>query len=103
MFEKVKKLLEFSAKNGLYFPTAYDKNADGPSITLLLVHLSSYMAMTSIGFLMYKDIVTGTIAAMSYSVLMLVFYMLRKLTNAKFDLDDKSFELANSEPPQSKL
>lgn len=103
MLQKIKNILKFSAKNGLYFPSAYDNAVDGPSITLLLVHLSSYIAMTAIGILLYKDTLAGTIAAMSYSVLMLVFYMLRKLTNAKFDLDDKSFELSNNELPESKL
>lgn len=102
MLQEIKKFFEFGAKKGLNFPAAYDAISKGPSITLLLVHLSSYMAMTSIAFLLYKDILAGTIAAITYAVLMLVFYMLRKLTNAKFDLDDKSFELTNN-TPDSKL
>lgn len=97
MFETIKKLFEFSAKTGLMLPGAYDFDKSGPSVSLLFAHISFYIAVISIGLLLYKDIVLGTIAAMTLAGLYFVFYMLRKLTHAKVDLDDRSFDLSNEE------
>lgn len=97
MWNKIKKFFEFSAKTGLYFPGAFDALSGKPSVSLLMTHLSAYIAMVSIIYLIYKDATTGTIAAVIYSTLMITFYLMRKLTHAKFDLDDKSIELDNSE------
>jgi hypothetical protein len=39
----------------------------------------------------------GTIAAMIYATLMITFYLLRRLSKASFDLDDKSISLEGEE------
>jgi hypothetical protein len=97
MLQKLKDLFNFSASHGLNFPAAYDKNVDGPSVSLLFAHLSFYLAFISVAILMYKDTNLGTIAAMTLAGLYFIFYMLRKLTHAKVDLDDRSFDLSNEE------
>jgi hypothetical protein len=97
MIDKIKAFFEFSAKTGVYMPGAYDALSDKPSVSLLMTHLSSYIAMGSIIYLICKDAVAGTIAAILYATLMIVFYLMRKLTHAKFDLDDKSIDLANDD------
>lgn len=97
MWDNIKKFFEFSAKVGIFFPGAYDSNTDKASTSLLFANLSFYIACGSVLTLMYKDIVMGTLAAITLAVIYFIFYMLRKLNKAKFDLDDKSFDLENTE------
>lgn len=97
MLTQFKEFFKFAAKNGLYFPAAYDKASNGPSVSLLFSHLAFYMASVIIIFLSIKDINLGTLAAITQSTLMLVFYLLRRLKKASFDLDDKSINLEGDE------
>lgn len=97
MWDNLKKIFEFSAKIGFYFPGAYDSNTDKASTSLLFANLSFYIACGSVLTLMYKDIALGTVAAITLAVVYFIFYMLRKLNKAKFDLDDRSFDLENTE------
>lgn len=96
MLENLKKFFEFSAKTGIFMPAAYDRVSRGPSIALLLTHLSSYIAMGSIIYLITQDALQGTVASIIYATIMITFYLIRRLTGAKFDLDDKSFTLENN-------
>ena len=97
MLDKLKALLEFSSKNGFYLPSAYDNDKGGPSVSLLFSHVANFIAIASIIFLVVKDTTTGTISAMIYASLMLVFYLMRRITKFKADLDDKSIELDSEE------
>ena len=97
MLDKIKQLLEFSSKNGLFLPAAFDKASKGPSVSLLFAHISFWVTTFAIIYLIIKDIESGVIAATIQSALMLVFYLLRRLSKVKFDLDDKAIEL-DSEP-----
>lgn len=97
MITQFKELCKFAAKNGLYIPSAYDHASKGPSVSLLFSHISFYMSAVIIICLSFKDINLGTIAAITQSTLMLVFYLLRRLSKASFDLDEKSFTLEGSE------
>jgi hypothetical protein len=101
MIKKIKELYEFSAKTGFFLPAAYDFDKPGPSVSLLFAHISFYVAIGSIIYLIYKDVNLGTVAAISFAVVYFIFYMLRKLTKAKVDLDDKSFELENGSDDSS--
>lgn len=102
MWENVKKIFEFSAKVGFFFPGAYDSNTDKASTSLLFANISFYIACASVLTLMYKDIILGTVGAITLSVIYFIFYMLRKLNKAKFDIDDRSFDLENNEGEDKK-
>lgn len=97
MLDKIKQIFEFSSKNGLFLPSAYDADKGGPSVSLLFSHIANLVAIFSIIYLVIKDTTTGTIAAMIYASLMIVFYLMRRLTKVKFDLDDKEIDLENNE------
>lgn len=97
MLDKIKQILEFSSKNGLYLPAAYDADKEGPSVSLLFSHVANMVAIISIIYLVIKDTSTGTLAAIIYASLMLVFYLMRRITKFKADLDDGSLELENEE------
>lgn len=102
MLEKIKKFLEFASKNGLYFPAAYDWDKEGPSVSLLFSHVSNILALITIIGLAIKDIQLGAVAAIIYSVLMLTFYLMRRITRVSVDLDDRSVSLENNETEPSK-
>lgn len=93
MVTRIKKFLEFASKNGLYLAMAYDNDKPGPSVTLLFAHLANAVALVSIIILISKDTVQGTIAAILYSVITMVLYIMRRITKFKVDLDDKSIDL----------
>lgn len=97
MLTNIKEFFKFAAKTGLYLPTAYDHVSRGPSVSLFLTHVSSYVAIAAIIYLICDDVLAGTISAIIYATLMITFYLMRRLTKAKFDLDDKSFELENEQ------
>jgi len=93
MYNNIKEFFKFAAKNGLFFPAAYDKATNGPSVSLFFSHIAFYLSIVVIIILSIKDINLGAIAAITQSTLMLVFYLLRRLKKASFDLDDKSIAL----------
>lgn len=102
MLTNIKEFFKFAAKTGIYFPAAYDQASRGPSVSLFMTHLSSYVAIAAIIYLICNDALAGTISAMIYATLMITFYLMRRLTKAKFDLDDKSIELENNEQDKEK-
>ena len=97
MLKKIKDLFEFSSKNGLYLPHAFDAEKKGPSITLLFANTAHYVAIGVILFLAYKDVLSGAYAAIGYSAITMVLYMMRRITSFKADLDDRSIELDSQE------
>lgn len=97
MLDKIKKILEFLSVNGAHLPAAYDADKKGPSVSLWFSHVAFTVAIAGIISLLIKDTTTGVIAAMIFSGLQTVFYLIRRLTKAKFDLDDKSVELEGDE------
>lgn len=102
MFEKLKEFLKFASESGLRLPTAYDADKQGPSVSLLFANISFYVAVGCIIWFTTRDLQNGTIAAMLFAALYFVFYLLRRLTKAKFDLDDKSIDLENNEEKEEK-
>jgi hypothetical protein len=97
MLDKIKDIFKFSAKNGLWLPAAYDKRTDGPSVSLLFAHVANALAIGTIAVLAFNDLKTATYCAMTYSALMLVFYLMRSLGKVKVDVDDGEIELDSNE------
>jgi hypothetical protein len=97
MIQKIKDFLEFASTQGLRLPGAYDAEKQGPSVSLLFSHVANAIAVLGIGLSINKDVLSGTVLAMIYSVLMLVFYLMRRIKSFKADLDDKSISLDSGE------
>lgn len=93
MFRQLKKILEFSSKNGLYFPSAYDQKARGPSVSLFFAYISFIMTNVLIILYSVENLAQAVIMSMICTFMYLVFYLIRKLSKVKFDLDDKEIEL----------
>ncbi len=96
MSEKIKKFLEESAVRGMYLPLAYD--AGKPSITMFFSYLANTLAIISLALLHVKgEPFVATLTTTSYAIIQTVLYMLRRLSKAKIDLDDRSFDLEGEE------
>lgn len=102
MWEKIKASFEFAATRGWNLPAAFDSEKQGPSTSLFFSHLANILALLSIIFLLIKDTFNGTIMAIIYSSLMLVFYLMRRISKFKVDLDDRSIDLQSSEEKETK-
>lgn len=102
MIEKIKELLKNANEEGLKLPFAKDGVTGQPSVSLLFAYVT-FMTTLVVGlFLSYKDILSGSIFMLTFWTLSTVFYLIRKITKFKADLDDKSIELDGGEEPPTK-
>lgn len=103
MFENIKKWFEDNREFGLTLWYAYDPISKKPSITLLMAYLSFMVALIAgIISVFYPSTLLGTFALMTFAIVYTILYMIRSLNKAKFDLDDKSFELETNEEKEKK-
>lgn len=91
--QKLIDFLKFGSTTGWFMGAAHDADKPGPSASLLFAHIANFVAIGGIITLIVKDTLQGTIAAMMYSVLMIVFYLMRRIGKFKVDLDDKELSL----------
>lgn len=91
---KLASILKTWSVRGMYLPLAYDKQSNGPSVTLFFVWLSGIISCIASISLMFTDkTLTAAFVSISFWALAVVFYRLRKLDSFKLDLDDKTIEL----------
>lgn len=95
MSQKIKDFYKAISESGLRLPFAYDALTKKPSVSLLFMYIVFTMATVSNILLIRENIEIGTYTAIGFWVLATVFYMLRKLTTVKVDLDDREFEMTN--------
>lgn len=94
---KFKELYKEITDAGIGFPFIRDAHTKEPSMTMTFALLSFMVAITGIIFLTLKSVAEGSIAAILFWVICMVFYRIRKLDKFKIDLDDKSIELEGSD------
>lgn len=96
--DKLSKLWKEMCVNGIHLPYAHDPVSGKPSITLLFPYITFVLSVISLVLLHIKpSLIVATTTTLIFWGISVVFYMLRKLSKAKFDLDDKSFELDSGE------
>ena len=78
---------------GLKLPYAHDPATGQASVTLLFPYIVFILALIANAILLYKDTFTGTVTAIIFWAVAMIFYLIRRLSKAKIDLDDKSIEL----------
>jgi hypothetical protein len=79
---------------GIRLPFIHDSTTGKPSITLLFPYITFVLATISIILLHIKtDLAVATWTTIGFWIVSTVLYMLRRISKAKFDLDDKSIEL----------
>lgn len=97
MLKYIKSLLKFWSENGMYLPSAFDNRSGIGSVSLLFAHIANLVAIVAICLLVAKDLDKGVIFAIAYSVLMLVFYLIRSISKFKVDVDDGEINVESSE------
>lgn len=94
----IKGILKKAIDSGLPLPHAYDPAAKGPSFRLLTAYISFVVAVSSVVALhVWSSLLAATCTAIAFFGLNMIFYMLKKLTSAKIDLNDQELSL-NAEP-----
>jgi hypothetical protein len=96
LLQRIKQIL-FSRK-GIPLPHAADPVSGEASFRLLTAYLSFVLAFISIVALhIFSQVLVATGVAVAFFALNMVFYMLKRLTRAKFDLDDQSIDLGDGD------
>ena len=87
---------------GMRLPFMRDPTTQKPSITLFFPYATFALAVVSLTALHFRSgLLMATWTAIGFWIIAVVLYMLRKITRAKFDLDDKSIDLSNEEEPEA--
>lgn len=97
MITAIKSALKSALQQGLKLPHAYDPVPKQPSFRLLTAYISFVLATASVVALhIWDSLFVATCTAICFFVINMIFYMLKKLSSAKIDLDDKSIELSDN-------
>lgn len=98
MIASLKRAWQSALELGLKLPHAYDPVAKQASFRLLTAYISFLLACISIVALhVHEKLLTASLVSICFYALCMIFYMLKKLTGAKIDLDDRSVSLTNEE------
>ena len=98
MLETVKNWYNDIKVNGIKFFYAYDAAEKKASSTLFYAYIAFYLAVGSVIALHFSEkLLTASIVSLVFWAIAVIFYMLRKISKAKVNLQDKSFDLENSE------
>lgn len=91
------------SEEGIRVPFAFDGVTKLPSVTLFFMYIANLLAILSLIYLHIRsDAFIATCMTVLYAVINTVLYLMRKLQSAKFDLDDKSFELEAGDDQEEK-
>ncbi len=94
LFSKLFKVFfdEWETK-GVSVPLMYDPVTDAASLTALFPYVSFWLTIASlIGLHFFEGIWQASVGCGMLWLLSTVLYMIRKLSKAKFDLNDRSIE-----------
>lgn len=79
---------------GMRFPYAHDTTTGKPSITLMFPYITFMLAVVSAVVLHFNvGLLMATITCIGFWVIATILYMMRRISKAKFDIDDGSFEI----------
>ena len=94
MLNKISSWWNRISEEGLRFPFVHSPTANKPSVTLMFVYLSFVLAFISLISAHFSlAVIPATAMCILFWSLSVVFYRIRKMDKAKFDLDDKSISI----------
>lgn len=100
---KIHEIIERWSTVGIKLPYAYDSAKKTPSITLFILYIATLCLLGSLTWLHFdKSLAIATGMTMSWWALAYVFYLMRSLSKAKFDLQSRSIELDSGEKEEKK-
>ena len=89
--------------NGLHVPFIHDSSTNKPSITLAFPYITFILSIISIVSLHFnKDLFVATATTLMFWLVSTVLYMIRRITKAKIDLDDRAIELDGGDDEDAK-
>lgn len=82
------------SEEGMRWPFLHNPVTGKPSITLLFPYITFVLAFISVILLhIWPNMVIATGTSLIFWAMSTIFYMLRSLSKAKINLEEKSFEL----------
>ncbi len=103
MLDKILTKWRDWSHSGLRLPFIYDPSTNGPSITLMFPYITFLLAILSTIALHFKvELFVATSTTLMFWLVSTILYMIRRITKAKIDLDDKSVELDGGEESAGK-
>lgn len=94
MIQKLKDLYNQACELGFRVPFAYDAKTKEPSVSLLFAYSTFLMTVVSVIALHFKlDLVIATGTTMMFWIVSMLFYLIRNISKAKVDLDDRSLDI----------
>lgn len=96
MLKNLLNWYEDKSKNGINFFYANDHSTGKPSSTLFYSYLSFWLSFLSVIALHFSDrFLTATSMSFVFTGMMIIFYMIREINKASFNLKDRSISLEN--------
>lgn len=96
MLENFKAWYKDKSENGINFFYANDKSTGKPSSTLFYAYLAFWLSFISVIALHFSDrFLTATSMSFVFTGMMIIFYMIREINKASFNLKDRSISLEN--------
>jgi hypothetical protein len=103
MLDKILAKWKKWSVSGIHTPFIFDAGTQGPSITITFAYITFFLAIASVIALHFKtELFIATSTALMFWVVATVLYMIRKITKAKIDLDNKAIELDGGEDNEGK-
>ena len=90
------RLFQDACEGGMKLPMAFDPVGGKPSVTLLFAYVMFTLTFMGCAVLLVQNPTIGTGASFIVWVTAMVFYLLRRLTRAKIDFDDRSIDLRDT-------
>lgn len=102
--DKLKKLFISWSTKGVKLPYGYDPVTKAPSITIVFPYITFIIACVSvIGLHFFPKMLVATSMSIFFWGVSVIFYMLRKLSKATIDFDDKLISLDSGVSSDKKI
>lgn len=102
MLDKIKQLFEFSARNGMFLPMAFDGANERPSATLFFTYFTYLLTVASIIYTFFdNNAFTPVVSSIILFVICLTIYRIRRLDSVELDLDDRSIKIKGNDAKES--
>lgn len=104
MIKRLREYIKMLAAKGIKVPLIFDHLTSLPSLTMTSSYISFFMWLYALHLLIQKDILQGTLIAMSGWLISTVLYMIQKLSKFKLEIDSSpSFEIESEDStPETK-
>jgi hypothetical protein len=102
MLEKLNKIYKYLTEKGIPMPLGYDPVSKKPSITITFAHFTFTIAVFAVfRYLNNMCNIMQVLVCIMFWSMSTVFYLIRQINKAKFNLQQQSFEFEGGDGNQN--